>query len=796
MSLQEYQRKRRFDRTREPSAAMGSAKGRAIFVVQLHHARARHYDFRLQVGDTLKSWAVPKGPSFDPSVKRMAVEVEDHPVSYAEFEGEIPKGEYGGGHVAIFDEGIWTTPFDVDAQLRKGHLRFNLHGGKLQGEWHLIRTAGKARQPQWLLVKEDDAFAEKGLEADDLIETKPRIAKPRKVSWAARALKLPKAVKSKRPQMPIQMQLAKTASHVPAKNEWLIELKWDGYRLIAELNDGVATLWTRNGLDWTYKMPDIATAIESLGVKDAVFDGELIAGQGRWQDFNLLQATLAGEKAGALSFVLFDVLWIDGVDVSNAPLRQRKELLQSVIDKHHPISLGFSAHSQGDAKQALQVASDEGFEGLIAKRADAPYRHGRHADWIKLKSIASDEYAVVGMTQGQGSRTGFGALLLARLSDNGKWEYAGRVGSGFDDAMLREITKRLKNADKSNTPTVELNSKDAALKKAQWFAPQFVVEVNNRGISGIGLLRQPSLKAIRFDKNLNDLMPEIPDVKLTNPQKVLFPEDGITKQQVADYYAAVRPWFYRELKDRPLSLIRCPDGIADSCFFQKHAGAGLTHLHTIADPNGKHESFLVIGKAGDIDELVQFNSIEFHPWGAKAENPTQCDLIVFDLDPDEAVTFANVKKAAVALRKHLATIGLESFVRTSGGKGLHVVVPLNPPNDWPLVKSFAGQMAKWMEQNEPTKYVATASKGKRKGKIFIDYLRNTQGATSVASLSLRARQGAPVAMPLAWDALSKVRSAGAFNIKNVPKLVAAWTKHPWGDINGIKQNLLKLKPSE
>src|SRR5690554_3824451 len=526
MSLIDYRRKRSFDRTREPEPGKPLPKGRrAIFVVQLHHASRRHYDFRLQVGDALKSWAVPKGPSYDPAVKRMAVEVEDQPVDYAGFEGEIPKGQYGGGHVARFDHGVWATQGDPEAQLAKGHLRFELFGRKLKGGWHLVRSGKAARQPQWLLFKDRDDYAGE-LEADDLLadvaqapaddvkragagKAKRKTLKsvpaprPRRRQWAKRAGALAGAAPGDPPGGPFEPQLARLGETPPRGEQWLHELKWDGYRILATVAGGKARLWSRNALEWTDRLPEIGAAVERLGLKSAALDGELIAGSGGTADFNLLQSTLSGERQDALSLVLFDLLHIDGVDITAAALAERKALLGELLEDA-PKQLAFSSHIQADGDAAYRLAGDQHFEGIISKRADRPYRGGRGGDWRKTKRLASDEFAVVGYTRPRGSRTGFGSLLLARPDPEHGWLYAGRVGTGFSDELMREVTKKLGRGG-GKKPTAHVGTTDTDLRAATWFAPRFVVEVFFRGIGRQELLRQPSLKTVRWDKDVEDL---------------------------------------------------------------------------------------------------------------------------------------------------------------------------------------------------------------------------------------------------------------------------------------------------
>ncbi|WP_282295299.1 DNA ligase D [Stenotrophomonas sp. PS02289] len=836
MSLSEYRRKRSFEKTREPEPGKPTPRGkRAIFVVQLHHASRRHYDFRLQVGDALKSWAVPKGPSYDPKVKRMAVEVEDHPLDYAGFEGDIPKGEYGGGHVAQFDHGVWATEGDAEVQLAKGHLRFELFGDKLKGGWHLVRSGKSARQPQWLLFKDNDAFAGP-LEADDLLAdvttapaadrkragagktnkkrlaTLPPATRRRRTDWAKKASALVGARKAAAPTGPFAPQLAKLGDRVPGGADWIHEIKWDGYRLLATVKDRAVRLWSRNGLEWTDKAPEIRDAVAALGLESAALDGELIAGKGTKQDFNLLQATLSGERQASLAYVLFDLLHLNGADITRAPLLARKALLQDVLDIDVP-HLAYSSHGQGNGDRAFETAGAQHFEGIISKRADRAYHAGRSDDWRKTKQLASEEFAVVGYTAPKGSRTGFGSLLLARRDAEHGWRYAGRVGTGFTEARLREISALIGKAG-SKTPSVHIPEMDTDLRSATWFKPRFVVEVFHRGIGGQRLLRQPSLKAVREDKQVSDLMDsdratstavpkksakkstsakktvkEMPT--LSSPTKVLFADEGITKQDVWDYYTAVMDYILPEVVGRPLSVIRCPSGTAKACFFQKHHTAGMDIVDTVRlkEESGSQGDYLVVRDAAGLMELVQFNTLEFHPWGSHAESPDRADRVVFDLDPGPGVPFSEVKKAATDIRSKLKQLKLESFLRVSGGKGLHVVVPLRPGCDWDLTKRFAKGFAEALAESEPDRFLSKAAKSLRNKRIFVDYLRNGRGATAVASYSLRARPGAPVAMPISWTELSKLQRADTFTLKTVPAKLKRRRKDPWEGIDTIKQSL-------
>ncbi len=845
MTLTEYARKRRFDRTREPGAeARKGQAGRPIFVVQLHHASHRHYDFRLQVGDTLRSWAVPKGPSLDPSVKRLAAEVEDHPVSYAQFEGEIPAGEYGGGHVACFDGGVWSTAGDAREQLRKGHLRFELFGDKLKGGWHLIRSGRPSSKPQWLLIKDKDRYAS-DMEADDLLEdvppppsrsgktpptaTRPTSKSPTRKSpigkpsgrasasdskWAKKAAALHGAEARAVPDEPPELQLATSAPSPPRGEHWLHEIKWDGYRIMAMVAGGSVRLWSRNSIEWTAKLPDIADAIAQLGLRDAVIDGELIAGRGGRSDFPLLQSTLSGDRHAPLVYVAFDLLQVDGISLARVALTERKALLSAILAAPGD-HLAVSTHTTGDGGAAFDAAVREGFEGIVSKRGDAGYRAGRGKDWLKIRTLDTEEFAVVGYTPPKGSRTGFGSLLLARREGD-VWAYAGKVGTGFSDALLKDLRRRIGSAG-GKTPSVRVPANDTDLRLAKWFEPLFVVEVASRGLGTNGLLRQPSLKTVRLDKTIDDLpstrIKPVNDARknarskktataISSPTKVLFPGDGITrqdvtKQDVADYYAAAMPRLLPEIVGRPLSVIRCPSGIEGSCFFQKHHSAGVEGVDAvpIEEKDGAPDDYLVVRDADAVMALVQANTLEFHPWGAKADDPDSADRLVFDLDPGPGVAWTEVRAAARLIRTLLAAIDIECFVRTSGGKGLHVVVPLQPAVAWDIAKPFAHAFAESMARLHPDRFVATSTKSRRTGRIFVDYLRNGRGATSVASYSLRARPGAPVAMPITWQELSRVGGGDAF-VLGAPLLRRiARPADPWAGIEKIRQRLPMIADS-
>ncbi|WP_458072293.1 DNA ligase D [Rhodanobacter sp. BL-MT-08] len=841
MSLRDYQRKRDFTKTTEPRADSAKTKARrATFVVQLHHASSRHFDFRLQVGDTLKSWAVPKGPSFDPAVKRLAVEVEDHPVAYADFQGDIAEG-YGKGHVDQFDKGVWSTKGDPEAQLQKGHLEFELFGKRLKGRWHLIRSGRKERQPAWFLVKAKDAFAA-DIDADDLLDAtmkastrkaaktttskaaaKKSVARKKaapKPKAAARstlakfAAALPGAIKSRPNGDFFKPQLATLREHPPAGDDWIHEVKWDGYRILTTIADGKVHLWSRNGLPWNDRLPEIVQATEALGLSSAHFDGELIAlDEKGHSDFNGLQKTLSGEAQKPLAYMLFDLPSVEGIDLTGVALLDRKALLKRVI-ANAPHPLAFSSHSMGNGEAALEMANQQKLEGIVSKRADGEYRSGRGDEWLKIKRLESDEFAVVGYTAPKGSRTGLGSLLLARpdRETTGGWIYAGRVGTGFSDAQLVDLTQSLATGG-AKKPPVPLIAIDPQLRGALWIKPRVVAEVFYRGIGNHDLLRQPSLKTLRMDKTPADLRDSDREttatstagkkskktavrnptvaITITHPDRVVYADEAITKQDVADYYARVMDWFLPGVLNRPTSVIRCPEGTGKACFFQKHLIQGLHHVGTakLKEESGAQAVYIYPESAASVIELVQFGALEFHPWGTTVADADRADRIVFDLDPGPNVAWDRVVAAARLVRKLLAEMGLESLVRTTGGKGLHVVVPLKPSCAWVTVRAFAEAFANSLALAHPLEFVATATKAKRGGKIYVDYLRNGRGATSVASYSLRARPGAPVATPLRWEELGKIKSGAAFTIKTVPIRLAKLRSDPWESQTTIKQDL-------
>ena len=836
MSLRDYDRKRRFDGTPEPASSVPAKAGRGrrpIFVVQLHNARARHYDFRLEVDGALKSWAVPKGPSLRPGEKRLAVEVEDHPLAYASFEGEIPEGHYGAGHVLVFDRGTWASEGDPLAAIAAGKLDFRLEGTRLRGGWKLVRTGGSGRRsggkPQWLLIKRDDEYAA-DTEADALADAepsaatsaavrkgtrggavRPRPARKADVRWRTRAAKLEGARAGDMP-LGFSPELAQARATAPTGEAWLHEIKWDGYRMLVDLVDGKARLRSRNGLDWTADFPSIAAAIEALPVSDACFDGELVApGDGGYSDFALLQKTLKGRSASALRYAMFDMPGLAGVDLTASPLLARKDLLQALLDGAAP-ELFYSAHVQGHGPDVFAEAARQGFEGIISKRIDAPYRQTRSGQWLKIKGVREDDFLIVGYSLPKGSRSGFGALLLASREADGALRYMGRVGTGFDADTLRAVHRamqpwRRKGATLALPDHLPYDKRDRG--DIAWLEPGLVAEIAYRGLGSDGLLRHASFQRLRSDKAAQEVaMPTAPPVParaktprpapatgaaavaISSRDRVVFAGTGITKGEVADYYAAIADWILPWVANRPLSLVRCPQGAGAQCFFQKHHAEALgDHVRALPlrDKSGS-EDYLAIDDAAGLLELVQMNVLEFHPWGARADAPEQPDLLVFDLDPDEGIAWKEVIAAAREVRDRLADAGLDSRVRLSGGKGLHVVVPIERGPGWDEVRAFCSAFAEALAAHQPLRFVATMSKARRKDRIFIDWLRNARGATSVCNWSLRARPGAPVAMPLRWEELGRTRRGDAYDLRKALRRAAALGGDPW-ELDRIRQRL-------
>ena len=794
-------------------------------MIHLHHARRRHFDLRLQVGGVLRSWAVPKGPSRDPSIKHLAVEVEDHPLSYGSFEGTIPEGHYGAGTVAIWDEGTWSTEGSAAQQIGDGHLRFELHGSRLRGRWSLVRTRMQAGKPQWLLIKGDDEFVVPDDVADDtpLSEWKAEHhveapSRAKRSSHGANAPSLPTPDQ-------FELELARLHERAPQGEDWLHEVKYDGYRMLAWRRGRELQLLSRNRLDWTEKLPVIADAILGLDCRSCVLDGELVVfdehGRSR---FDLLQKQFNLAQAQTVRYAVFDLLALNGDDLRDAPLLERKAALSRLLDANDPATspLVVSGFLRGNGALAYQRACEAGLEGVISKSVDAPYRGGRGDSWRKLKCIDSDEFVIVGYTPGKGSRGALGSLLLAE--PRGKtWRYVGRVGTGMDSAMLERLHDQLKVAKGKPELIDAPNAKQLRGAKPTWVQPGIVVEVEFRGRTGDDFLRQAAFKGLRPDKSPADLRDSDrgkeatamasakspsksaarkgsprkqaagePAINLTHPDRVLIEKPRVTKRALAEFYASIAEHLLPGVVGRPLSLVRCPDGAGNECFFQKHPMTGMPDAIGVGDARsaeGKQQDYVYVNDIEGVIGLVQMNVIEIHPWGSTIADLEHPDRLVFDLDPDTGVEWSRVRDAARLVRERLQAVGLESFLRTTGGKGLHVVVPLNPRPDWDTAKAFTQALARMLEHESPKDFVSVATKNRRKGRIFVDYLRNARGSTAVASYCLRARPGAGVATPLRWEELSRLKSGAQYTFSNLARRLKTSKQDPWQGFDEIRQAL-------
>ncbi|UYY56919.1 DNA ligase D [Sphingomonas sp. S2-65] len=807
--LARYNAKRDFTKTAEPSGAVASTGGNR-FIVQKHDATRLHWDFRLEVDGVLKSWAVTRGPSLDPDEKRLAVRTEDHPLSYADFEGTIPKGEYGGGTVMLWDDGFWEPIEGKSAKdLEKGHLHFRLDGERMKGEWLLIRLKprGKEKNENWLLRKINDGFAgatdvlvETGLTSVHTGRTMQEIAEGKKVAKKKPATRAAPAAPSSPRKRAASVklpdftapQLATLVDTVPTGTAWLHEVKYDGYRALVASNGESARIYTRSGLDWTEKFPGIAQSAAKLP-SGTLLDGEIVAFKDGKPDFSTLQEAISA-GGNDLTLFAFDLLASGGEDVTKLPQLERKERLRSVIENVNP-RIQFSEHIIGNGEKLFETMCAQGYEGVVSKRADAPYRGTRTKSWLKIKCTRRQEFVIIGWTPSAAKGRGFRSLLLGLNAPEGL-RYAGKVGTGFSTATLHDLRERF---DKIATDKPAAAVPRAEARGAQWIKPELVAEIAFAEFTAENVVRHASFLGLREDKKASEVVPETPTplpaaptlpethIKISNRERVIYPESGLTKGELADYYQAIAPAALRWLANRPISLVRCPQGRAKHCFFQKHdAGSFGEDVHhvDVREKDGSVQPYLYLDDVDGIMACVQMGTIEFHGWGSLVADIEKPDRLVFDLDPDEGLDFELVKKAAEDLKGHLADIGLTSWPLLSGGKGVHVVVPLVPKADWPEVRSFAERFARALAQADPDRYTANLKKVTRKGKIFIDYLRNQRGATAVLPYVARARENAPVSAPITWSELRDLESAKRFTIRDAPELLeraASRALAGWGE---------------
>ena len=820
LDIETYNRKRDFAKTKEPKGRKLKGKGDS-FVVQKHAATRLHWDFRLELDGVLKSWAVPRGPSLDPDEKRLAMHVEDHPLDYGEFEGTIPKGEYGGGTVMLWDKGRWIPDprKDPSKTIEEGHLHFTLEGERMKGEWVLFRLnprPGERGEP-WMLKKVTDEFAD-ARDGDALVDncvtsvttgrTMAEIASGEDV-WHSKAG--PKSGRAKkaasRAPPPFQEpQLATLVDEVPAGSSWIHEYKYDGYRLLLAVGDGVATAWTRNGKDWSDKFRPLVKAAARLPA-GCLIDGEAVAldDEGR-PSFQLLQSTLKDSSRASLAFYAFDLLVDRGEDLKRLPTIERKDRLAALLKGVHPPIL-FGDHVIGRGEELFREICKAGGEGVISKKSGAPYHGTRTRDWLKIKCIQRQEFVIVGWSESD-KRRGFRSLLLA-VKEGRKFTYAGKVGTGFDASLIGELMERMEPLAVDKAP-VEVPR--AEQKGAHWIKPKLVAEVAFAQFTDDGVLRHPSFVALREDKSASQVVREIPKhlaaaekepvkrskpksrataadfgIEISSSDRVIYPDVGVTKGELADYYATIAPLIMIDAADRPMTVIRYPQGTSAKGFFQKHDtgtfGPHVKHI-PIREKDGDTEDYLYFDDIRGLLACVQMGTIEFHGWGSKVEKVEYPDRLVFDLDPDEGLDFKAVREAAVRIRDVLDELKLESFPLLTGGKGIHVVVPLDRSADWGVVKSFAERFSRAAAEIEPARFTANIRKEQRKGRIFLDWLRNQRGATAVMPYSARGREGAPVAAPVAWKELEKYDSGHHFSIRDADelldrassKLLAGWGK--------------------
>ncbi|SAK75390.1 ATP dependent DNA ligase [Caballeronia glebae] len=889
--LETYQRMRRFDNTPEPSGAAKrsarakkSAQNALSFVIQEHDARRLHYDFRLELDGTLKSWAVPKGPSLDPSVKRLAVHVEDHPLDYGSFEGDIPEGNYGAGSVIVWDRGTWAPQSgsveDAAREYAKGKLKFTLDGEKLHGGWTLVKShmRGSGDKEQWLLIKERDDEARPEAEYDILLkkpgsvmsdslgardesgavrERGERKASAKKAPARKVTAKEPKepkagkessghahpdivanrnaeslrtlshepaiegAVKAKLPAT-FKPQLATLVDAAPPGDDWGYEIKFDGYRVLVRIEavkgKREVRIYTRNGNDWTAKFSKQVKALDGLDIESGWLDGEAVVLDERGlPDFQALQNAFDVGRPQDIVVYFFDVPYLNGYDLRNVPLVQRRAILKAIIEPLDDPVLRYSQDFAFHAEDLLKSACDMALEGIIGKRIDSTYVSGRSASWIKLKCRRRQEFVIGGYSEPSGSRGQFGALLLGVYDTHGKLQYAGRVGSGFDHATLAAVKKELDKRETRRMPFAS-EPQERSRTPVHWVKPELVAECNFAEWTKERIVRQASFVSLRDDKPARQIVKEEPasakkvavktaakktsatkarassaeieGVKISHPERVIDKSTGRTKIDVVEYYASVAEWMLPHLKDRPVSLVRAPDDIGGELFFQKHsAKLAIPHITQHADIDPGHPPLLTIESPQALVGTAQMGTIELHTWNAVASNIEKPDRMVFDLDPGEGVGWERMIEAAKLTKDLLVELGLTSFCKTSGGKGFHVVVPLAKQASWDVMKDFSQAVAQHMASTLPKLFSAKMGMQNRKGKIFIDYLRNNRGSSTVAAFSLRARPGLGASMPLAWDEVDSVTSGDQWHIGNVRERLDALKGDPWAGYDKARQRL-------
>jgi bifunctional non-homologous end joining protein LigD len=850
-NLARYRAKRKFDVTPEPSGGAPTARGNS-FVVQKHAARRLHYDFRLELDGVLLSWAIPRGPSLDPADKRLAAHVEDHPADYGGFEGTIPQGQYGGGTVMLWDRGTWEPQAGEDPRegYRKGRLKFILHGERMKGGWTLVRMGPRGQErnsDNWLLIKERDSEArpgegtllvDKGMKSVASGRTMEQIADaPDRDVWhsdradeekpkAKQATKKTPAASRvagvKRGPLPdfVPPTLATLVDRPPSGDQWLHEIKIDGYRIFAGRRNGKVALLTRNALDWTGRFKPIAEAIAKLPGGDLALDGEIaVLDQNGGSSFAALQDALSRGETKPMRYIIFDLLYRGGEDWRGASLVDRKDVLRDLL-RNTRGPLVYSDHVLAHGSEVFQQACNLTLEGVISKRADLPYREGRTRDWLKTKCTLRQEFVIAGYIDSKAHR-GIGALALGYYEDE-KLRYAGRVGTGFDHRTALDLAKRLRPTAVDRVPFQDLPN--AARRGVHWVEPELVCEIAFLNWTPDGVLRHPSFQGLREDKPAKSVKREravptseaakeadkdeppaetsettnrsrkglekIEGVAISHPDRVIFPDLGITKRQLVEYYAGIADWILPHIANRPLSLLRCPGGISGECFFQKHFATGMKGIKRVTiKEKSKTSDYLVLRDKHDLVLLIQEGVVEIHPWGATADDPDAPDQFIFDLDPAPDLPFTAVVDAAKTMRDYLAAMKIESFCKTTGGKGLHVVAPLKRDVDWAELKAFSKKIASNFATAAPDRFTVNPLKRERSDRIFLDYLRNDRGSTAVAPYVVRARPGATISLPLDWNEVNARLDPSRYTLASVPKLLASRKNDPWAGMIKHRQTI-------
>jgi bifunctional non-homologous end joining protein LigD len=804
--LRDYRARRDFDKTPEPSGAERVVGGRRL-VVQKHAARRLHYDLRLEWDGVLLSWAVTRGPSTDPRARRLAVRTEDHPLDYGSFEGTIGEKQYGAGTVMLWDSGTWAPLEDVDQGLAKGKLKFVAAGERMRGGWTLVRIKPRPgeKRDNWLLIKERDAHTSPDAEAlvgahqtsvssgRTMAEIAAGKIARKKTGRSKRGVKVAEQGGAKRqragkhnaPPGFRKPQLATLNAHAPEGDDWLHEIKFDGYRCLAAIGGGQVTLYSRSGHDWTSQFGVLVPDFEQLQGRSALIDGEVIAPGPPQGAFGELQARL--KHGGELLFMAFDLLELDGRDLAPRPQLERKDMLERLLDGAELRAIRYSTHLRGHAAAILEKVCAAGQEGIISKHAGSPYRSGRHTSWRKIKCIRRQEFVIGGWMPSDAHGRPFSSLLMGTYED-GALRYRGRVGSGFGSREFEVLAPRMARLSRATSP---FDPAPPIRKDVRWLTPRLVAEVQYAELTSDGHIRHGVYLGLREDKPVKETRLEttaqqeaadlpaktfgkkhatVEGVRITSPDRKVYTKPRVSKLRVAQHNAALAARMLPFARNRPIALLRCPDGIEGECFFQKHRRQGMpeaVRTVNLRRSSGAEADFICLSDVQGLVGAAQMGAIEFHIWGSSVNRLEQPDRLVFDLDPDEGLAFAKVRKAALELRGWLEQLGLPSVAMLTGGKGIHVIVCLRPKAEWNTVKLFTRTVATLMAEHAPGRYTATMAKSQRKDRIFVDWLRNERGSTAVAPYSLRARPGAKVAVPVTWDELAASRSAGAFDINSV-----------------------------